>query len=197
MLKMQSVKNKITSESQLVYAQVQTKNKRIMFGVIVFFVVYMIIQTVFDIFAHRKDHFYFIMILSILNFIVEMYLFNVFLSLYFSFIELMEKKLAFENSKMTNFNKLMCYWTLILALLTLAHCIVALLNGITIDKSIHAVEVTFERIVVPIKDILVYTTILYLFYYQATQLSRNSKNQITGGTLRQKMTFEDALKGSH
>jgi len=115
------------------------------------------------------------MILSILNFIVEMYLFKVFLTLYVSFIGLMKKKLAFENAKMTIFNKLMCYWTLILALLTLAHCIVAFMNGLTIDNSIHAAEVTFERIVVPIKDILVYSTILYLFYYQATQLSRNLK----------------------
>jgi len=137
------------------------------------------------------------MILSLLNFTVEMYLFIVFLSLFFSFIELMEKKLAFENSKMTNFNKFMCHWTLILALLTLANCIVGLLNGLIKDQQLHAVEVTFERIVVPIKDILVYSTILYLFFSQATQLSRNSKQKISGGSLRQKMTYEDALKGSH
>ena len=54
-------------------------------------------------------------------------------------------------------------------------------------------ELTFERIVIPIKDFCVYTTLLYLFYYQAIQLSRNSR-QLSAG-LRTKMNFEDALMG--
>lgn len=96
----------------------------------IFFVVFMIIQTISDIRSKRKENFYFKMTLSLLIFVVEIYLFNIFLSLYFYFIGLMEKKIAFENAKMTNFNKLICYWTLILSLLTLAHCIVALLKGL-------------------------------------------------------------------
>ncbi len=166
-----------------------------MYGIMIFFVVFMIIQTIYDIRSKGKENFYFNMTLSLLIFVVEIYLFNIFLSLYFYFIGLMEKKLAFENAKMTNFNKLICYWTLILSLLTLAHCIVALLKGLIQDQGIHETFLIFERIVVPIKDILVYSTILYLFYYQATQFSRNSRQQIAGGNVRQKMTFENALKG--
>jgi hypothetical protein len=58
--------------------------------------------------------------LRIINFSVIMFMFVLFMNLYFYFIGLMEKKLSFQNEKMTKLNKAVCYWGLFLALVTLA-----------------------------------------------------------------------------
>ena len=115
-----------------------------MYAIITFLVAYMISSSILDIvyILKNKDknhkpedntYYYIDGTLRTLNFLVDLYMFKIFLSLYVYFFGLMKKKLAFQNEKMTNFNIAIFYWGLFLVLLTFAHCLVALLDGLLFE----------------------------------------------------------------
>jgi hypothetical protein len=105
--------------------------------------------------------------ISIIDFLLDVSMFKIFLSLYLYFFGLMKKKLAFQNEKMTNYNKAIFCWGMFLTLLTFIHSLVLLLESLIITDEMLKVELRFTRFFLPVKDFLVYSTLLYLFYYQA------------------------------
>ena len=153
-----------------------------MYAVIIFLIAYMIFSTILDLVyfiadednnyeeKHKQKDSTYLMIdgsISIIDFLVDVFMFKKFLSLYFYFFGLMEKKLTSQNEKMTSFNKAIFCWGLFLTLLTFVQTLLALLEKLIITDDMQKVELRFERFFLPIKDFFVYSTMLYLFYYQA------------------------------
>ena len=118
-----------------------------MYAVIIFLVAYMVFSTILDVvyFIVDHDNYYgeihkpknktYLMIdaaISIIDFLVDVSMFKIFLSLYLYFFGLMKKKLAFQNEKMTNYNKAIFCWGMFLTLLTFIHSLVELLESLII-----------------------------------------------------------------
>jgi hypothetical protein len=111
--------------------------------------------------------------ISIIDFLVDLVMFKIFLSLYFYFFAQRKMKLSLQNEMMTNCNKAIFCWGLFLTLLTFAHSLVSFLDKLIIKNDMQSVELQIQRFYFLIKDFLVYSTILYLFYFQAIKLRRN------------------------
>jgi len=105
--------------------------------------------------------------ISIIDFLVDLFIFKIFLSLYFYFFGLMKKKLTLQNEKLTNFNKAIFCWGLFLTLLSFVQCLFSLLEKVIITNEMQLLELRIQRFYIPVKDFLLFSTLLYLFYYQA------------------------------
>ena len=103
--------------------------------------------------------------ISIIDFLVDLFMFKIFLSLNFYFFGLMKKKLSLKDEQITFFNKAIFCWGLFLTFLTFVQCLFSLLGKLIITDVMQMVELRIQRFYLPLKDFLVYSTLL--FYYQA------------------------------
>jgi hypothetical protein len=78
--------------------------------------------------------------ISIIDFLVDLVMFKIFLSLYFYFFAQRKMKLSLQNEMMTNCNKAIFCWGLLLTLLTFAHSLVSFLDKLIITDDMQTVE---------------------------------------------------------
>lgn len=106
-------------------------------------------------------------ILRTFKFLFDIYLFCMFIRLYFYFFGMMQVKLALKKGKLSSFNKAIFIWGLFLAFVSFCQSLLVLLTGFIIGKemivTMNRIVMVCDRHIIPIKDFLVFSTMLYLF----------------------------------
>lgn len=83
--------------------------------------------------------------ISIIDFLVDLFMFKIFLSLNFYFFGLMKKKLSLKDEQITFFNKVIFFWGLFLTFLTFVQCLFSLLGKLIITDVMQMVELRIQR----------------------------------------------------
>ncbi|TNV83357.1 hypothetical protein FGO68_gene8979 [Halteria grandinella] len=194
---MKTIRNRLETESHQDFQVKEKSNRKFRMCTIGFLLFYGITITLGAILEHEISDWLVItdMILRSLKFIVDLYLFWLFITNFVYFVRLKKERLEAKERNFSSKNVFIIGWTVTLLVLCLYQSVGAIVIGfleyIYKDKielkRIHEFIGKNDRYVFPIKDFLVLVTMLYLFYEQGKRIKREdrlkseSENQDTQG----------------
>lgn len=185
---MKTIRNRLETESHQDFQVKEKSNRKFRMCTIGFLLFYGITITLGAILEHEISDWLVItdMILRSLKFIVDLYLFWLFITNFVYFVRLKKERLEAKEKNFSSKNVFIIGWTVTLLVLCLYQSVGAIVIGfleyIYKDKielkRIHEFIGKNDRYVFPIKDFLVLVTMLYLFYEQGKRIKREDRLKI-------------------